>query len=82
MKKLHTWHVTCNHTPEIIDRIILPIRKRGLMLAGLQYRQESEKRATCILEFEETDAVAEQIYKNLVRTLDIDKVDKIERETA
>ena len=71
MKTLHTWRIVCNHTPEIIDRILLPIRKRGLVINALHYQAGPDRLATCVLAFEEEATVAEQIFKNLRRTIDI-----------
>ena len=71
MNTLHTWRIVCNHTPEIIDRILLPIRKRGLVINSLHYQANSDGLATCVVTFEEEAAVADQIFKNLHRTIDI-----------
>jgi acetolactate synthase regulatory subunit len=74
MKELHTWHIACHHTPEIIDRILMPIRKRGMRITSLNYQRETDTTALCTVTFEEETALAEQVYKNLVRTLDITRV--------
>jgi len=76
MKELHTWQIACQHTPEMIDRILMPIRKRGMKLTSLNYQRESDTTAVCTVCFEEEPQIAEQVYKNLVRTLDITRVDK------
>jgi acetolactate synthase regulatory subunit len=76
MKELHTWHIACQHTPEMIDRILMPIRKRGMKLTSLNYQRESDTTAVCTVCFEEEPQIAEQVYKNLARTLDITRVDK------
>ena len=71
MKELHTWHIACHHTPEMIDRILMPIRKRGMRITSLNYQRETDTTALCTVTFEEEAAIAEQVYKNMVRTLDI-----------
>ena len=76
MKVHNYWRVRCNHTPEIIDRILMPIRKRGLSVDKMSYEREKEF-GNCTLQFEmeETDAV--RIYKNLMRITDVLDVEKL-----
>ena len=76
MKELHTWHIACHHTSEIIDRILMPIRKRGLKVTTLHYQRDTDTTATCVITFEEEAPVAEQIYKNLTRTLDVLRIER------
>jgi acetolactate synthase II small subunit len=76
MKELHTWQISCQHTPEMIDRILMPIRKRGMRLTSLNYQRETETTALCTVCFEEEATIADQVYKNMVRTLDITSVEK------
>ena len=77
MKTNNTWYIKCNHTPEVIDRILMPIRKRGLSISKMTYEQEGDK-GNCTLEFvvDENDAI--RIYKNLMRITDILEVEKLE----
>ena len=77
METKNTWYIRCNHTPEVIDRILMPIRKRGLSISKMSYEQE-DVFGNCTLEFivEENDAI--RIYKNLMRITDILEVEKIE----
>ncbi|MES2732428.1 MAG: hypothetical protein V4714_11785 [Bacteroidota bacterium] len=76
MKELHTWHIACHHTPEMIDRILMPIRKRGMRVTSLSYQRETETTAVCTVAFEEEPLIAEQVFKNMMRTLDITTVTK------
>jgi acetolactate synthase regulatory subunit len=71
------WEISCNHTPETIDRIMLPIRKRGLMVVNLNYRTMPESQALCSLEFEAEEADIERIYKNMTRISDIRRVERL-----
>jgi acetolactate synthase regulatory subunit len=74
MKEKYKWQIECTHTPETIDRIMLPIRKRGITVSSLHYSQKSDSNATCVLEFEIEPAAVDRIYKNLVRLQDIIEV--------
>lgn len=76
-KEKISWKIECNHTPETIDRILLPIRKRGLKVTSLNYQQKDSKNATCILEFELDSIEAERVYKNMLRIHDIQTVTKL-----
>ncbi len=76
MKTQNFWKIRCNHTPEVIDRIIMPIRKRGLCIDKLTYERDGEF-GNCVLEFEIDEADASRIYKNLMRITDILDVEKL-----
>ncbi len=76
MKKQNFWKIRCNHTPEVIDRILMPIRKRGLSIDKMSYEREGEF-GNCVLEFEMDEADAVRIYKNLMRITDILEVEKL-----
>lgn len=76
MKKQNFWKIRCNHTPEVIDRILMPIRKRGLSIDKMTYEREGEF-GSCVLEFEMDEADAVRIYKNLMRITDILEVEKL-----
>ena len=69
--------IECNHTAETIDRIMLPIRKRGLKASSFSYEQSDESNATCTLSFEIEEADIERVYRNLIRQTDINTVQKI-----
>ncbi len=75
MKSINSWYIRCNHTPEIIDRILMPIRKRGLLISKMAYEQDGDE-GKCTLEFTVDEADAERIYKNLMRITDILEVEK------
>lgn len=77
MKEKNRWQIECDHTPETIDRILLPIRKRGISVVSLNYQREENNLATCIIEVEVEPAEVERIYKNLIRIQDIRKVTRI-----
>lgn len=68
--------IECHHSPETIDRIMLPIRKRGLSVSRFLY-ETHESGAVCNLSFEieETDIV--RVYKNLIRQTDVIKVEQV-----
>jgi acetolactate synthase II small subunit len=74
MKTKQHWTINCNHTPETIDRILLPIRKRGLCVTKLNYETISETIANCEIEFDIDALDAERVYKNLIRIQDINEV--------
>lgn len=80
METKNTWYIKCNHTPEVIDRILMPIRKRGLSISKMSYEQEG-KFGNCTLEFIVDENDATRIYKNLMRIVDILEVEKIEEVT-
>ncbi len=77
MKVLNNWQIECLHSPETIDRILLPIRKRGLSVISLSYKQAGDLDATCIIEFETEENDVERVYKNMLRIQDIKSVNKI-----
>lgn len=75
MKTTNTWRIKCNHTPEVIDRILMPIRKRGLSIDKMNYERENAY-GYCQLEFEVEEDDAIRIYKNMMRITDILDVEK------
>lgn len=75
MKTMNTWRIKCNHTPEVIDRILMPIRKRGLSIDKMNYERENSY-GYCQLEFEVEEDDAIRIYKNMMRITDILDVEK------
>jgi len=77
MKVRNNWQIECHHSPETIDRILLPIRKRGLSVISLSYKQAEGMDATCTIEFETEENDVERIYKNMLRIQDIKSVNKI-----
>ena len=74
MKQKYSWKIECNHTPETIDRILMPIRKRGICVTSLNYEQKDVSNATCIVKFELEPEQCESIYKNMLRIHDIQQV--------
>lgn len=72
----NNWTIECNHTPETIDRILLPIRKRGIKVMSLHYQQKDQTNATCSIEFEVDSSDVERVYKNMLRIHDIREVIK------
>lgn len=77
MKVRNNWQIECNHSPETIDRILLPIRKRGLSVISLNYKHDQGLDATCIIEFETEENDVERVYKNMLRIQDIKSVNKL-----
>ena len=77
MKEKFSWKIECNHNSETIDRILMPIRKRGLMVNSLNYVQIDSRMATCTLQIEIEEAEYEKIYKNMLRIQDIVSVSKV-----
>jgi acetolactate synthase regulatory subunit len=69
------WLIKCNHTPETIDRIMMQFRKRGLMINSLEYKKVDFTSATCKIEFEEVADQADKIYKNMLRSVDINGIE-------
>lgn len=76
-KEKNSWRIECNHTPETIDRILLPIRKRGLKVSSFRYEQKDAKNAVCTIEFDLELIEAERVYKNMLRIHDILTVTKL-----
>lgn len=74
MKEKYSWKIECNHTPETIDRILMPIRKRGMTVISLNYEQTDSKNAVCTIKFELEPEDSERIYKNMLRIHDIQNV--------
>lgn len=74
--KQNSWKIRCNHTPEVIDRIIMPIRKRGLSIDHMTYTRDGEF-GDCTLEFAMDESDAVRIYKNLMRITDVLEVEKM-----
>ena len=77
MKVRNNWQIECHHSPETIDRILLPIRKRGLSVISLNYKQTDNLDATCTVEFETEENDVERVYKNMLRIQDIKSVNKL-----
>jgi acetolactate synthase regulatory subunit len=77
MKQINRWQIDCAHTPETIDRILLPIRKRGLSVSSLSYQKKDNDNAVCTIEFEIEDSEIERVYKNMIRLYDIQGVTKL-----
>ena len=77
MKEKNRWQIECDHTPETIDRILLPIRKRGISVVSFNYQRRDDKNATCIIEVEVEPSEVERIYKNMLRIQDIQQVTRI-----
>lgn len=77
MKEKYRWKIECNHTPETIDRIIMPIRKRGLSVINLNYQQLDVKNAVCTVEFEIEPEDYNRIFKNMSRIHDIQNLVKL-----
>lgn len=69
------WLIKCNHTPETIDRIMMQFRKRGLTINSLEYKKVDFTSATCTIEFEEVADQADKIYKNMLRSVDINGIE-------
>ncbi len=71
---MNRWQIHCAHTPETIDRVLLPIRKRGLLVESFTYQKKDELHAVCTIEFEMEGADLERVYKNMIRIYDIHEV--------
>ena len=76
MKIRNYWRVYVNHTPEIITRVVMPVRKRGIGIQQMVYKQEGEK-GTCEIQFEVDESDAERIFKNMLRITDILQIERI-----
>ncbi|MDX2197036.1 MAG: hypothetical protein NW207_11510 [Cytophagales bacterium] len=73
---LHHWEIQCMHTPDVIDRILMNIRKRGMLVNSLHYTSHGDT-ATCIIEFEDEEASANRIHSNMLRVLDIVSINRL-----
>jgi acetolactate synthase regulatory subunit len=69
------WRIKCNHTPETLDRILAPFRKRGMAVESVNYKRDSDFLATCLIEFEEDKENSGRILKNLMRTYDVQDIE-------
>lgn len=74
------WRIKCNHTPETLDRIMAPFRKRGMALESVEYKRESDFVAFCLIEFDEDPENSTRIFKNLLRTVDIHEIEILKEE--
>ena len=77
MKETFCWQIECKHTPETIDRILLPIRKRGMMVNSLNYRVQDAGLAICLIEVDIDPSESERIHKNMLRIQDINNIVKL-----
>jgi acetolactate synthase regulatory subunit len=77
MKETFCWQIECKHTPETIDRILLPIRKRGMMVNSLNYKVQDAGSAICLIEVDVDPAESERIHKNMLRIQDIHSIVKL-----
>ena len=75
-KEKFNWNIHCKHTPEIIDRILMPIRKRAMMVTSIEYHTTSATEAKCNMQFEADALEAEKIYKNMLRVVDIIHIER------
>lgn len=73
---IFNWKIDCYHTPETIDRIMLPIRKRGIRVNKLEYKQINQECAECLIEFEIEASELEGVYKNMIRIQDVKEVNR------
>ncbi len=71
------WLIKCNHTPETIDRIMMQFRKRGLTVNSFEYKKVDLTTATCKVEFDEVAEQADKIYKNMLRSVDINTIEMV-----
>ncbi len=77
MKVRNYWRVYVNHTPEIIDRVVMPVRKRGIGVQQLIYKEGENGKGTCEIQFEVEELDAERIFKNMLRVTDILQIERI-----
>lgn len=76
MKEKSRWIIECKPSPETIDRIMLPIRKRGISVLTMSYSQKNIDLAICEVEFELDSEETERIKKNFMRLQDVITVKK------
>lgn len=76
-KNLYKWEISCMHTPETIDKIVMNIRKRGMSFESFTYKKLDTFKSTCTIEFEDTPASAERIFSNMHRLEDVIEIVKI-----
>jgi acetolactate synthase regulatory subunit len=69
--------VECNHSPETIDRVVLPVRKRGLSVTHLEYKQLTDTTSVCNLSFEIEESDIVRVCNNLIRQTDVLKVEQV-----
>jgi acetolactate synthase regulatory subunit len=71
------WRIKCNHTPEVLDRIMMHFRKRGMTVESVNYKNDGNAKASCLVEFLELKDNADKIYLNLMRTVDIESIERM-----
>jgi len=74
MNQTNLWQIDCDHTPETLDRLITPIRKRGLSVSSLFYVKNVDCSATCYLQFENTEEDSKRVYNNMLRLHDVKQI--------
>lgn len=65
------WQITCRLTPEIIDRLVAPVRKRGLQVLQLSFEAQANQTAKCTLTFESEAGHLHFIKSNFMRITDV-----------
>lgn len=73
----NNWKISCAHTPETIDKIVMNFRKRGLILENLHYDRIDESNAICTIRFEDTELSSNRIYANIQRVYDVISVERL-----
>lgn len=71
-KYVHSvWQINCRLTPEIIDRLVAPVRKRGLQVLQLSFEARPDHTACCTMGFESEPGQLHFIKSNFLRIEDV-----------
>ncbi len=68
------WRITCVHGPEIIDRVMSALRKRGITADRFSYEHEGPI-GYCSIEFVAETGDTNRIHKNMLRLSEVHEVD-------
>ena len=66
--------VRCVHTAEVLDRLIAPIRKRGILIDKFTFEKIAQDVAICQLIFVSDATQLHYIESNLNRLVDVHEV--------
>lgn len=66
--------VRCVHTAEVLDRLIAPIRKRGILIDKLTFEKIAQNTAVCTMLFTSDATQLHYIESNLNRLVDVHEV--------
>lgn len=69
-----TCTITAHSSPEILDRMIAPFRKRGILPQSVDFKQIDTEQCVATIFFDPRNNPLHLIEKNLLRMVDIQTV--------